>query len=161
MGEDPQASRSPQASVLPTFDRDKLVIRPLAERKHDLHHDSLLSLADQPDALPDNAMRDLTTLGKRMRAARKNGAAVLLLMGAHVIRAGVARQLIDLMERGLITHIGMNGAGGFGLSVELDVDLPGVDAAVAQGLVEAAHQVCPYSNATRGNIDVALRVVGA
>ncbi len=57
--------------------------------------------------------------------------------------------------------IGMNGAGGFGLSVELDVDLPGVDAAVAQGLVEAAHQVCPYSNATRGNIDVALRVVGA
>src|SRR5580765_3054835 len=56
-------------------------------------------------------MRDITEIGRRMAAARERGAAVLLLMGAHVIRAGVARQLIDLMQRGLITHIGMNGAG--------------------------------------------------
>jgi hypothetical protein len=46
-----------------------------------------------------------------MAAAKARGAAVLLLMGGHVIRAQVARQLIDLMERGLVTHIGMNGAG--------------------------------------------------
>ncbi len=56
-------------------------------------------------------MRDLKVLGQRMHAAREANAAVLMLMGAHVIRAGVASQLIDLMERGLITHIGMNGAG--------------------------------------------------
>ena len=46
-----------------------------------------------------------------MQRARERKAAVLMLMGAHVLRAGVQRQLIDLMERGLITHIGMNGAG--------------------------------------------------
>src|SRR4051794_25886759 len=56
-------------------------------------------------------MNDIAEIGRRMAAARERGAASLLLMGAHVIRAGVARQLIDLMERGLVTHIGMNGAG--------------------------------------------------
>jgi osmotically inducible protein OsmC len=48
---------------------------------------------------------------------------------------------------------------GFGLAVELAVSLPGMDRAAAQELVEAAHVVCPYSNATRGNIDVTLTVV--
>jgi osmotically inducible protein OsmC len=48
---------------------------------------------------------------------------------------------------------------GFGLAVELAVSLPGMDRAQAQELVEAAHGVCPYSNATRGNIDVTLTVV--
>lgn len=48
---------------------------------------------------------------------------------------------------------------GFGIQVALDVSLPGMDKAAAQKLVEAAHQVCPYSNATRGNIEVALRTV--
>ena len=47
---------------------------------------------------------------------------------------------------------------GFGLSVDLAVTLPGMDRAAAQELVEAAHVVCPYSNATRGNIDVNLTV---
>jgi Ohr subfamily peroxiredoxin len=48
---------------------------------------------------------------------------------------------------------------GFGLGVDLVVTLPGVEQATGEKLVEAAHQVCPYSNATRGNIDVNLRVV--
>jgi Ohr subfamily peroxiredoxin len=48
---------------------------------------------------------------------------------------------------------------GFGLAVELAVSLPGMDRAAAQELVEAAHGVCPYSNATRGNIEVTLTVV--
>lgn len=47
---------------------------------------------------------------------------------------------------------------GFGLAVELAVHLPGMDPALAKELVEAAHQVCPYSNATRGNIEVVLKV---
>ena len=46
--------------------------------------------------------------------------------------------------------------GGFGLQVALKISLPGVDRAVAQSLIEKAHKVCPYSNATRGNIEVTL-----
>jgi Ohr subfamily peroxiredoxin len=48
--------------------------------------------------------------------------------------------------------------GGFGLAVELEITLPNVDHATAQALTEKAHQVCPYSNATRGNVDVTLVV---
>lgn len=95
----------------PSFDRAQLNIQPLGQRKHDLQHANLLALEDVPPALDAATMNTLEVLGQRMAAARDAGAAVLMLMGAHVIRAGVARQLIDLMERGLITHIGMNGAG--------------------------------------------------
>jgi lipoyl-dependent peroxiredoxin len=49
--------------------------------------------------------------------------------------------------------------GGFGLKADLVVYAPKLDRATAQSLVEAAHQVCPYSNATRGNIEVGLSVV--
>jgi len=45
---------------------------------------------------------------------------------------------------------------GFGIAVRMSVSLPGMDRAVAQDLVDTAHQVCPYSNATRGNIPVTL-----
>jgi Ohr subfamily peroxiredoxin len=48
---------------------------------------------------------------------------------------------------------------GFGIEADLEVSIPGMDRAAAQALVEAAHQVCPYSNATRGNIEVRLSVV--
>lgn len=47
-------------------------------------------------------------------------------------------------------------ANGYGIAVRLEVSLPGMDRAAAQELVNAAHQVCPYSNATRGNIEVTL-----
>ena len=49
--------------------------------------------------------------------------------------------------------------GGFGVGVRMNINVPGLDKAQVQSLVDAAHQVCPYSNATRGNIDVALTVV--
>jgi lipoyl-dependent peroxiredoxin len=49
--------------------------------------------------------------------------------------------------------------GGYGLAARLNVSLPGMEPAVAQQLVDAAHKVCPYSNATRGNIDVQVKVV--
>jgi lipoyl-dependent peroxiredoxin len=48
---------------------------------------------------------------------------------------------------------------GFGIQATLNVALPGVELETAQKLVHAAHQVCPYSNATRGNIDVTLNIV--
>lgn len=55
--------------------------------------------------------------------------------------------------------IGPRAEGGFGLEIALAVSLPGLDHAEAEALVEKAHQVCPYSNATRNNIDVKLSVV--
>jgi osmotically inducible protein OsmC len=48
---------------------------------------------------------------------------------------------------------------GFGIEVDLQVSLPGMDRATAEQLVERAHGVCPYSNATRNNIDVRLSIV--
>ncbi|TXF90772.1 organic hydroperoxide resistance protein [Neolewinella aurantiaca] len=54
--------------------------------------------------------------------------------------------------------IGKTDNGGFGLAAVLAVNVPGVSTEQAQELVEKAHQVCPYSNATRGNIDVELSV---
>jgi osmotically inducible protein OsmC len=55
--------------------------------------------------------------------------------------------------------IGPRSEGGFGLDVALDVSLPGLDRAEAETLVSKAHEVCPYSNATRNNIPVRLNVV--
>jgi Ohr subfamily peroxiredoxin len=52
--------------------------------------------------------------------------------------------------------IGPRDEGGFGLTVALHVEIAGLDEAAADKLVAAAHQMCPYSNATRGNIDVAI-----
>ena len=55
--------------------------------------------------------------------------------------------------------IGPRSEGGFGLDIQLDVSLPGVPREQAQDLVEKAHHVCPYSNATRNNVPVRLNVV--
>jgi len=52
--------------------------------------------------------------------------------------------------------IGPRSAGGFGITTDLTVSLPGIDRAEARRLVDAAHEICPYSNATRGNVDVGL-----
>jgi osmotically inducible protein OsmC len=55
--------------------------------------------------------------------------------------------------------IGVLPSGGFGLTVELDVYAPNLERATAEALVAKAHEVCPYSNATRDNIDVTLNIV--
>src|SRR5262245_58447728 len=90
------------------FDRSRLKIQPLAERTHDLHLDRWLGLSDPT---PEFAHPDLSEVANRLRAARERGAARILLMGAHVLRAGVNRHIIDLLRRGFIDHIAMNGAG--------------------------------------------------
>ncbi|MGP3979784.1 organic hydroperoxide resistance protein [Streptomyces sp. KR80] len=71
------------------------------------------------------------------------------------------RQNADVSGSRVTARVGLGKteAGGFGIQVALEVSIPGVDRATAEQLVEAAHEVCPYSNATRGNIDVALSVV--
>ena len=55
--------------------------------------------------------------------------------------------------------LGTAGSGAFNIAVVLEVSIPGIPVEQAQSLIEAAHAVCPYSNATRGNIDVELRTV--
>jgi hypothetical protein len=90
-----------------TFDRSRLRIQPLAERTSDLNAARWLQLDEiaAPFSHPD-----LSTVAARIVAAHKRGAARILMMGAHVIRAGVNRQIIDLIERGVLDHIAMNGA---------------------------------------------------
>ncbi len=98
------------ASRYAAFDRSRLKLRPLAERAHDLKLEHWLALDAEPP--PFTGDRDaLRRLAARIRTARENGRSVILMMGAHVIRAGVSRHIIDLLERGIITHVAMNGAG--------------------------------------------------
>src|ERR1700712_4214285 len=62
-------------------------------------------------------------------------------------------------DASITAHVGIGQIpGGFGLDIDLHISLPGLEQAEAQALVDAAHQVCPYSNATRGNVDVRLHV---
>jgi hypothetical protein len=92
----------------PAFDRSRLRIQPLARRQHDLDLSAVLSLDAPPPAFEHPA---IPVLGRRLAEAKNSGAARILMMGAHVLRAGVSRYLIDLMQRGLVNHIAMNGAG--------------------------------------------------
>jgi Ohr subfamily peroxiredoxin len=69
---------------------------------------------------------------------------------------------IDLTESSVRTRVGLgpSGSGGFALEAEVHVEIPGVDRDTAHSLIRKAHRRCPYSNATRGNMDVALTVNG-
>ena len=91
-----------------TFDRARLRIRPLGERENDLDLAHWLRLEDEA---PPFAHPDLATVAERLRAAQQTGSARILFMGAHLLRAGVSRHLIDLVERGYVDHVAMNGAG--------------------------------------------------
>ena len=92
----------------PTFDRNQLHLKPLAERINDMGLPTLLNLDDET---PPFDHPDLPMLVQRIQAAHKQGSQVILMMGAHVIKTGLSRFVIDLMERSLITHVAMNGAG--------------------------------------------------
>lgn len=72
-----------------------------------------------------------------------------------------AQEKISLpADTSITAHVGIGQIpGGFGIEAALDVKIPGFDRAKAQDLVEKAHRVCPYSNATRNNINVNLKVV--
>ncbi len=91
------------------FDLSRLLIRPLAEREHDMDVGWLLDLDDtriEPFEHPD-----LPTVARRLHAAKERNAARILQMGAHVIKQGASRHLIDMLERGAFTQVAMNGAG--------------------------------------------------
>jgi len=89
------------------FDRSQLNLRALCERKHDMSIAEVLALDAET---PPYHHPDLPRLAERIAAARKRGGEVIVLMGAHVIKQGLSRFIIDLMERHLITCLGMNGA---------------------------------------------------
>jgi len=88
------------------FDRNKLKIMPLSERNHDLTYADIIELTSHQ--IKHEAFAHIS---KAIYKARSNNASVILMMGAHVIRSGVQKYIIDLMEKGFISCIAMNGAG--------------------------------------------------
>ncbi|NQD36204.1 organic hydroperoxide resistance protein [Permianibacter sp. IMCC34836] len=75
------------------------------------------------------------------------------------VRFVAREQKVALTQTAVTAKVGVGprSAGGFGLTVALSVSLPGVDRAVAEGLIKFAHEnICPYSHATRGNVDVSI-----
>lgn len=93
---------------LPRFDRSQLKVLPLNQRVHDMALDYVLPLT--PPAQPYINPK-LDAVCDAIVTARANARPVILIMGAHVIKQGASRFVIDLMERGLIAHVAMNGAG--------------------------------------------------
>jgi hypothetical protein len=91
----------------PQFDRSHLHLKPLDERVHDLDLSVLRALDDRSDFVH----AAIPKLARAMVEAKHRGRAVILSMGAHVLRCGNARLIIDLMRRGILSHIAMNGAG--------------------------------------------------
>lgn len=91
----------------PIFNRERLILKPLSERINDLNRDVFLQL---DDPIPDFHDDNLNLLADRMIQAKACGATIMIMMGAHVIRSGVNRFLIDLMQKGYISLIGTNGA---------------------------------------------------
>jgi Ohr subfamily peroxiredoxin len=77
------------------------------------------------------------------------------------LKVVASRAKVDVSESAVTAKVGIgpDGQGGFGLKVDLEAELPDVEREVAEDLVAKAHEVCPYSNATRGNIEVSLTVV--
>jgi hypothetical protein len=95
-------------SKYPIFDRGRLKLRPLQERNHDMDAGYVLGLDEPAGDFRDPA---LPVIAERLHAARERGAARLLMMGAHVIKMGASRFVIELLRKGIVTHVAMNGAG--------------------------------------------------
>jgi len=90
------------------FDRSKLILKDLNLREHDIDIDIMMDTNKKPEKF---ANQNLDIIVEKIKQAKKKNATVLVMMGAHVIRAGLAPWLIKLMEQGYITHFALNGAG--------------------------------------------------
>ncbi len=95
-------------SRYPVFDRRRIKLRPIAERGHDLLVDDILRLAAPVRPYVGHDFSELVT---SIHDARRQNRPVILMLGGHPIKLGLSRYLIDLMERSIVTHIAMNGAG--------------------------------------------------
>jgi hypothetical protein len=90
-----------------TFDRSRLEVMPLSRREHDMDLSRLLALGEAPEPFEHP---DLPAIAEVVAQARRGGKPVLLLMGAHVIKQGLTRYVIDLIRRGWVSAVAMNGA---------------------------------------------------
>ena len=90
------------------IDKNKLKILPLSQREHKTTVENIYQLDSE---IPPYENENLHQVADRIAKAHKRGGQVIWMMGAHVIRRGNSRFIIDLMERGVITHIATNGAG--------------------------------------------------
>ncbi len=88
------------------FDRNKLKIKYLGERVHDLNMEIIKPLVKSGQT--DKSIR---AVAKRIVSAKKNGKEIIFMMGGHVIRSGTQKYIIDLIEKGYITCVAMNGSG--------------------------------------------------
>jgi hypothetical protein len=88
------------------FDRSALNIKPLADRKHDLDISVICEVGAKGFS---NIDKNICEVAERVVQAKQGKVAIVLMIGAHVIRSGVQRYLIDLMERGYISCIATNG----------------------------------------------------
>jgi hypothetical protein len=90
------------------FSRERLRLKPLRERIHDMDISGVLPLSPP---VKTTALRKLRDVATEVVEAKRKGASIILMMGAHVLRAGVQHYLLDLMRRGYVSCIAMNGAG--------------------------------------------------
>ena len=90
------------------FDTSKLVLKPLAERVHDLDRSALIFPGTPRKPFSNKALPEIAQ--SIVRAAR-GGNQVIFACGAHVLRKGNGPLLVDLMKRGMLTHLALNGAG--------------------------------------------------
>ena len=90
------------------IDRSRLKILSLSQREHKMTVENIYQLDSE---IPSYENRNLEEVADRIVKAHKRGGQVVWMMGAHVIRRGNSRFIIDLMERGVITHVATNGAG--------------------------------------------------
>jgi len=91
----------------PSFNRADIKIKPLSDRKHDLQ----ISTISELNFNKNNMDNKFENIAQNIIHAKQNQSSIILMMGGHVIRAGVQKYLIDLMEKGFISCLAMNGAG--------------------------------------------------
>ena len=121
--------------------------------------------AATPDGGASNIQLVLPQGARRTGCARHQPRATLRPPGTRpyfrsTLKLVAARRRINISDSGWPVKVGLGAAdaGSFVISAAIEAELPGVDKDTALALVERAHEVCPYSNATRGNLDVELTI---
>jgi hypothetical protein len=92
---------------IPLFDRAALYLKPLFERQHDLNLSKISQLGADITSKMHNKFKEVA---RHIVYAKKKKASIILMIGGHVVRSGIQRYIIDLMERGCVTCIAMNGS---------------------------------------------------
>jgi hypothetical protein len=92
----------------PSFNRADIKIKSLSDRQHDLQISTISELDSNKNFSIDNKFEKIA---ERINHAKHNHSSIILMMGGHIIRAGVQKYLIDLMDKGFISCLAMNGAG--------------------------------------------------